>query len=74
MSTYTDYGITVTRDLPLYEDMDYWMMDVDWFDMDEVIDYIGDELLYCDYSPTQSNNEFGDFTEYPWWWGANYCL
>jgi hypothetical protein len=52
MSTYTDYGITVTRDLPLYEDMDYWMMDVDWFDMDEVIDYIGDELLYCDYSPT----------------------
>jgi hypothetical protein len=47
------YSITTTRSLPLYEDMDYWMMDVDWYDMDEVIDYIGDEILYCDYTPYQ---------------------
>jgi hypothetical protein len=33
--------------------MDYWMMDVDWYDMDEVIDYIGYEILYCDYTPYQ---------------------
>jgi hypothetical protein len=49
-------------------------MDVDWFDIDDVVDYLAAEVIYCDFAPSDSYSTFADFTEYPWWWGANYCL
>ena len=67
-------GVTATRNVAYYSESDYWYMDVDWFDIDDVVDYLADEVIYCDFTPSEAGSAFADFTEYPWWWGANYCL
>ena len=93
--------MTPSRALPYYDEADYWMMDVDWWDLDEVLDFAAEDVLYCDFSPSMNAmpsyseslafgatttgsvddgdlayvaSTSGSFADYPWWWGANYCL
>jgi hypothetical protein len=60
----------------LYAEWEYWMMDVDWFDVEEVADFVAEDSIFCDFDKYSSSitDNFNDFTEYPWWWGAVYCL
>lgn len=43
-----DYGLVLSRDLALLDEWDYWTMDVDWLDRDDLIDYIEEDVLFCD--------------------------
>jgi len=42
------YGLVLSRDLALLDEWDYWTMDVDWLDRDDLIDYIEEDVLFCD--------------------------
>jgi len=66
------------RNEPIYEDWEYWGMDVDWWNPEEVLDFIAEEHIFCDWTKNlkRAKSDFADegFIGYPWWWGAVYCL
>lgn len=40
---FTDYGFVETRAELYYDEWDYWEMDIDWWDMDEITDELYDD-------------------------------
>ena len=69
------------RNEPVYDDWEYWEMEVDWWNPDEVLDFIAEEHIFCDWTKDvkRAKSDFtvgpdAGFSKYPWWSGAVYCL
>lgn len=67
----------VMRDRPSIEEWDYWMMPVDWFDAEDVTDYLESDVIFCDFMLNKLNDLVTQFTanyeEFPWFTWATYC-
>lgn len=77
-SAFSFAGIEKVRNEPYYEDWEYWSMDIDWWNPEEVLDFVAEENIFCDWvkDVKRAETDFGasGFAGYPWWWGAVYCL